>query len=545
MARRPAPAALVAAGLLVLAAASCTGGGETSASSTQPTDEAPAASTTLRDDLPVVGGTLRLGVGRLESLDPADASPESVSSAIAADLLFDGLTEVRAGDAAARPALAARWDTADRGRTWRFTLRPDARFSDGSALTATDVERSIERVVREGVASLSGSRLEALLGYDDFVAGTTADLAGVRVADASTLEVQLEVPLATLPELLASPTFGVVSGLALDATNPSFAEAPSVTSGPFRFASRDGDVIRLVRTTDGDAYLDGVDLHQHDDLATAYDTFAAGGLDWSLVPPSRVDAAAEDHGVDGFVPFQAELFFGFNLAQPEFADVRFRQAIMAAVDREAVVNAVYFGIARPLSVLIPEGVPGHDARRCGDGCAYDPPRAEQLLESAFPTGTVPTVYIDYDDGVDEAAVAGIIEENLEAVGIPATLRPHPAGAFGAFLTQGQGALVRLGWVAVAPTGDAYLAPLFASGSPDNVTGLADPSVDELLAAATAAVAPRERERLLGEAESAILALAPVVPLAQFQILSVAGDAVHDLDLAINGTFDPDAVWLSP
>ena len=113
--------------------------------------------------------------GRLSSLDPADASPESASAAIAADLLFDGLTVVaprrgprRAGDRRRRGR------PTDGGRTWRFALDPAARFSDGSAVTAGDVEvhpRAAWRTARP--TSLAAARLDAVTGYADFVAGTS------------------------------------------------------------------------------------------------------------------------------------------------------------------------------------------------------------------------------------------------------------------------------------------------------------------------------------------------------------------------------------
>jgi len=474
----------------------------------------------------VPGGTLRLGIARLPSLDPADSTPESPSASIAADLLFDGLTEVVSGADSASPALAERWETPDGGVTWRFILRGDALFADGRPVTAADVEASLDRVIARGAASLTAARLEAV--------------ADVRVVDPATVEVVLERPMASLPEVLAAPAFGIVPAAAATGT----LDLATGASGPFRLAVLDGDVVRLVRARDGAALLDGVDLHQFDELAAAYDAFQAGDLDWTLVPPARAESAAEDHGTDGFVPFQAELFFGFNLADPTFADARFRRAIVTAVDRAAVVRAVYFGFAEPLDAIVPVGVPGHDATRCGAGCRHDPDLARSLLAEVFPAGGVPEVVIDHEDGPDETALAQAVEQQLEAVGIPAALRPHPRDGFGEFAVSGQQALVRLGWIGVAATPDVYLHPLFRTGGTDNVTGFSDPIVDLLLEASARALDPAERLRLLGEAEVAILSAAPIVPIAQFRLLSVSAPAVQDLDIDVGGTFDAPAVWLS-
>lgn len=519
-------ARVAAAGLAVLTlVSSCSGGGDDAGGTTSPD---PSSSTPGGE--PVPGGTLRLGIARLASLDPADASPESPSASITADLLFDGLTAVPPGGADAEPALASAWQSPDGGVTWRFTLGPEARFGDGTAVTAADVEASIERVKARGVASLAAARLDVVVD--------------VRAVDAATVEVVLARPMAALPELLAAPAYGIVPA-AVAATGSDPVAMASVGSGSFRLAEAAGDVLRLVRAQGADALLDGVELHQHDDLGAAYGAFEDGDLDWTLVPPDEAEAAAEAYGSEGFVPFQAELFFGFNLADPTFGDARFRRAIVSAVDREAVVAAVYFGFADALDAVVPAGVPGHDAARCGSGCAFDQDAARRLLAEAFPDANVPTVVIDHEEGADEAAVAAALQSSLEAVGIPAIPRPHAAADFGAFAVSGAQALVRLGWIGTFPGPEAYLDPLFRTGAADNVTGFSDPAVDALLDQAARTVDRTERHRLLGEAESLVLAAAPIVPIAQFKLLSVSSERVQSLDLGVGGTFDADTAWLHP
>jgi ABC-type transport system substrate-binding protein len=307
--------------------------------------------------------------------------------------------------------------------------------------------------------------------------------------------------------------------------------------------ARRDDVVELVRAAGGAAFVDGVELHLYDSADASYDAFVDGALDWTVVPPGRVDDAAGRFGVEGFVPFQAELLFGFNTGSPVFADLRFRQAIAAAVDRQAIVNAVYFGAAEPLAGMIPAGIPGHDPARCDEACGHDPERARALLAEAFPAGAVPEVVIDYDDGADEGSVTSIIEQNLEAVGIPVTRRPHPVDQYGSFVVGGDRQLFRLGWIGLYPAPDAYLAPLFASGSPDNVFGLSDPAVDAALAALATATDPGDRQRLAAAAEAAVLATGVVVPIAQFQLPSVSADRVRRLDISVSGTFDAEQVWL--
>lgn len=536
------PRAAAAALAVACAATACTGGGGDGAS-----DDGVTATTDDRD-APVVGGDLRLGVATIPSLDPADLVPDSVSSTIAIDLLFDGLTRLPEGEAAATPGLASAWSSPD-STTWRFTIDPEARFGDGSPVTAADAEFSLERVLSRGAGSLAASRLDAVAGVAEFVAagGTAAgaDLPSITAVDAGTLDITLARPMAWLPELLAAPAYGIVSEPGVQADGAAFAEGPSVGSGPFRLAERDGAVLSLARSPDRRPYVDRIELHQFDDLSAAFDAFEDDQLDWTLLAPGQADVAAERYGSDGFVPFHADLYFGFNMRDPVFADPRFRQAIVQAVDRTSLVNAVYFGVLTELRGVVPAGVAGADPARCAVGCAYDPAAASASLAAAFPNGGVPEVFVDFPDGADESAAAGAIEQDLEAIGIPTTLRPHPAAEYLTFAVSGSQALVSLGWVGVSPNPADDLDRLYRSDSTDNITGFADPGVDALLAQAATTQDAEARLGILAQAESAVLALAPTLVLAQSQVLAVAHDRVRDLDVGVTGTFDGEAVWVAP
>ena len=203
----------------------------------------------------------------------------------------------------ASPALAAQWTTPDGGVTWQFTLRPDAVFASGAPVTAPDAEASLERVA---------SRLGA---------GVVAD---IRSVDAATLEIVLTRPMAGLPEALAAPVFGI---LAVGA-----ADLAAAGSGPFRLAGVQGDVVSLVRGG-SDAYLDGIELHQFDDLGAAYDAFEAGsstGASCRRRGPRRRRRRTAPTGSRRSSP---SCCCRSTCSDPVFADVRFRRAIVTAIDR--------------------------------------------------------------------------------------------------------------------------------------------------------------------------------------------------------------------
>ena len=153
--------------------------------------------------------------------------------------------------------------------------------------------------------------------------------------------------------------------------------------------------------------------------------------------------------------------------------------------------------------------------------------------------------LDHADGADETALAGAIERDLEAVGIPVTLRPHPSAEYGSFAVSGSQAFIRQGWVGVHAAPEDYVERLFRSTSSDNLTGLADPAVDALLGQAATTLDAEERSGIVGQAEAAVLAQAAILPVAQFKVLAVGHEGVHDLEVAVTGTFDAEAVWLAP
>lgn len=536
--RSRAGATLLAAALLVVA---CGDDGDDGATTTT----APTTDTTGPDG-EQAGGVLRMGLGALgEPLDPALANPGSPTSSIAADLLWDGLTSLEAGEVTAEPAVAASWTASGDVRTWTFELDPERAFSDGSPITAADVELSLERVVSLGSASLTASRLDTVEGYQAFLdAGgrlTGADLAGIEAVDEATLEIRLTRPMASLPELLAAPAYGVVSDPGSAADDEE--QLALVGSGPFRLASRTDDLVALERAPGREPLLDGVELHLYDDAAAAYADFQAGELDWSLVPPAEADAAVAEHGDDHVTPFQAERFYGFNLADDTFADVRFRRAVALAIDAVAVAEALVGPVSEPLVGVVPSGVPGADPARCTDACRHDRAAAEALLAEAFPGGDVPTVPVDFPDVADEAAAATVLGTALEAVGIPVDLRPHPPAGFSRFAVSGEQGLASLGWVGVQALPEDYVDRLFRTGAPDNLVSFTSDVVDDLLDRAAASLDEAERHRLVGEAEAEVLDVVAVVPIAQFVVLAVARPEVQDLVLGVTGTFDAGAVWM--
>ena len=486
-------------------------------------------------------GVFRIGLEPPPSLDPAQVRfPPEV---LLTDQLFDGLTAYDPATLAVRPAIAATWQANDDQTRWEFTIRPDARFANGRQITSDDVRYTLERIARRGSGSPASTQLELVQGFQAFNSeGDAESLAGVTAPAPETLVVELDQPFSALPAVLGNPSFGIVPREAVEAPAPVFADQP-VGSGPFTIASRSDQAIQLVPVPGAPTQLKAIDVRLGTD-AELYAEFDRGGLDWAPVPRDQLEEAADRYGRDGFRPYVAEFFYGFNLANPKFADARFREAIVRAVDREAILRVVFGGRVRVVNGLVAEGVPGSQADACGERCRYDPARAQALVKEAFGGGPAPEIRIDFDDDPTQQALAQAVQANLQAVGIPVALRAHTYADYLTFIRAGgEQELFRLAWIGTYPSPDAYLTPLFVGGSFDNVTRFASEDVDNLLKQAIAEPDEARRTEAYQQAERLVLEQLPVLPMGQYEIQRVVSDRVEGLVMSTFGTFDATAVRL--
>jgi ABC-type oligopeptide transport system substrate-binding subunit len=481
------------------------------------------------------GGTLRVAAVDLTSLDPAHA--DEPAEVLAAEMLFTPLVGLDPRSHEPRPALATRWHANDEQTRFRFTLRRGAEFSNGAAVTAQDAKATLDRVAEKATASPLAALLAPVVGYAEaHDAGTADGLAGVRALDRRTLEVSLTTPYSILPAVLATPGLGVI-----DADSTADVGTEPVGSGPFRFVRRRGTTWRLARA-EGRATprVDAVELVVFDTDRRARRAVATGAAD--VVQLGTEDPVPARSRVRRG-PYLATGFYALDLDDPKFADPRFRQAIVRALDGPALAAAAYGPAGLPARGLVPAGVPGGPRNQCRDLCDHDLAAAKALVREAFPEGNVPSVAIDYDESPTQAALARDAVAQLATAGIPAVARPHSDATYADFLVNGDPDVFRFGIVAAFASEDAFLDPWFVPGSPENVAGVAAPDVVARLAAARRAGRPGPRATAYAAAARAVLEAQAVVPVVQFTTRYATSPRVRDLDVDPFGGFDPRTVWL--
>lgn len=525
--RGPRSRAAALAVLVLVAVAACSGseddevGRSPEASASGSSDRgAPAGPATPYDPGPDV---LRIGLAGVASIDPAAGSPASVADVVLADLFYDGLTSI-GPDGTVAPGLAD-FAVNAAGDVWRFTLREDAAFADGSAVTSSDVVYSLDRVRTRAESSLAALRLE--------------QIASVTAVDDRTVDIATDGPNAVLPELLSSPVYAITDEETIEPYLGGGDQTPN-GSGDFEVTLESSRRLVLERFRGSGPTTVVVDLF--DDQGAALDAFLAGGLDWTVAPPDRLGDATAAAGTDGLVPFHGGLLLGVNPAAAPLDDVRLRRAIALAIDREALVDAVFGPSAQPLLGVVPQGVPGA-ASECLGPCGPKIDEASAIVAKLFPGEAPGPLQLVVDDSEAQRSVAGVLADELEAVGLDVAVESLDIETYESVVAGGEQQLFLFGSLGVALTPASHLPPLFESSSPDNLTGLADPAIDLSIAAARAEPIDAQRRAIWRNIEVRALDSAVAVPLAQFRTTGVSRPGITGVVVRADGSLDLSGVTI--
>ncbi len=486
-------------------------------SSTTAPPSPPPEPTAAADDL------LRIGLTGVDSIDPAGTSPASVAQMMVADLFYDGLT--RSDDEGRAVPALAEFDVDETGTVWRFTLRDDVGFADGSPITADDVVSSLDRVRARVGSSLAAARLD--------------DVVSIVAVDERSVDITLSAPSAVLPEILASPLFPIADRDAIAVFLDGGDQTPN-GSGDYSVVIDQVNRFVLTRRRGGGPESVVIDLFA--DEGAAFDAFLAGDVDWVVAPPSRIGDAIDAAGDDGFVPFHGSVLIGIDADAGPLMDPRLRRAISLAIDRQVVSDAAFGPAAQPAVGIVPAGVFGA-AASCLSPCGPNLVEARRLVRAVFPDGQSSPVRLLIDDSTSQASVAGVVEQQLESVGIDVEVSAVDVGTYESLVTGGQQQLFLFGSLGVGLTPASHVAPLFASMSPDNVIGFADPAIDFGIAASRAERDSAARAMGWASVERAVLDQAVVIPLVQFRTTGVSSDRLSGFEVRADGSVDLDAVTL--
>ncbi|MBB5958942.1 peptide/nickel transport system substrate-binding protein [Saccharothrix tamanrassetensis] len=349
-----------------------------------------------------VGGTLTFGAaGAPKLFDPfyaTDGETFRVSRQ-----MYEGLVGFKAGSADVEPALATKWESSTDGKTWTFTLKENVKFHDGSPFNAEAVCFNFNRWYNQKGPAQSDAVSQYWL--DNF--GGFADtpdkpslFKSCTAKDAKTTVVELTTATSQFPSVLGFTSFSISSPEALkkyDADNvvaagdsftyPAYANEHPTGTGPFKFSKFDkaNNVVELVRNEDyhgTKAKLDKVVFRIIPDETARKQALKAGDIDGYDLPNAADWAGLKTDGFDVKVrPAFNVLYLGINqLNNPKLQDLKVRQAVMYAINREQLVKSQLPEGATVATQFMPPLVDGYN--KSLTAVKYDPEKAKSLLAEA-------------------------------------------------------------------------------------------------------------------------------------------------------------------
>ena len=433
--------------------------------------------------------------------------------------VFDTLV-VRDANGDITPHLAEKWESNAAGTEWTFTLRQDVKFHDGTPFDAQAAKFSFDRIVDP--ATKSEQAVFNLGPYDH-----------TTVVNDHVITIVLKSPFAPLLTGLAEYTMGMVSPEAVKKYGKDFGRNP-VGTGPFMFHEWVAkDHITLVKNADynwaasifthnGPPYLDSVSGSFISESETAFAALQTGLVDVLQTVPDihlaevngNPQFAVVSSTVQGFPPSMM-----FNVEKPPTDDLKVRQALMHAIDRNAIIQTVYNG-----SQLPAEGIWGSSSPFFWSGSTglypLDPSKAESLLDEA---GWTMSNGVRMKDGQPMSltyltlpgqiqGVAEFLQAELQEVGIKVDILVEDNPAQQQDAQKGVHNIVWLNWLLADPYG---LDTVFGSenvGTGWNFAHYRNPKVDALFAEGITTVDPDERIQIYQQVQQMILGDAACFPI---------------------------------
>ena len=474
---------------------------------------------TKASDLPQGGTFVRL-YSDPPSLDPHTTSDATSSTVIVE--IFGGLVTIDP-NLNFIPDLAESWDLSSDGRTYEFKIRKDAKFHDGSSVTAEDFKWSFERAASPDTKSIVASTyLGDIVGVADKLASRATSISGVKVIDEHTLTLTIDQPKAYFLPKLTYPTAFVLDNESVNAAPDTWMFSPNGT-GPFVMSAyTPGEYLQLKRNNLyhlGAPNLDSVDMilsggnsmimYENDEIDIS--GIGIDDLDRALDPSSNIYPDV----VKAPPAFNVN-YIGMNVNEPPFDDPKVRQALNMSINKAAIAETLYGGLIVPANGILPFGFPGFSDEV--KGYDYDPEQAKALLqESTYGDNleTMPTIQLSIPGGFGapiDLDLEVMLQEWEQNLGITVNIQQTEWATFLQDLNKRRFQMFKVGWIADYPDPENFLDVLFHSESTNNHTGYTNPAVDTLLNKARVETDTNERFELYNEAENQILSDAPWIPL---------------------------------
>ena len=430
-----------------------------------------------------------------------------------------------APDGALVPAAAEDWSLSADGTVYTFTLRPEARWSNGEPVTAADFVYSYRRLLDPATAAIYTDSMIDVVNAREIVAGDQPPATlGVEAVSEHELAITLTQPVPYFLSLLTHPsTFPVHRG-AIEEHGDRYARPGNlVSNGAYRLVDwQIGSHIELARNehywNNANTAIDRVRHYVTPEPMAELNRYRAGELHVTrTIPPLMFSQMLEDRPEEVRVsPALGVYYYGFNMTSPPFdGEPALREALSLAIDREQIVELVGRGEA-PAYSWVPPGTANYEPQLM-DGA--DMSRAERhrraqqrYREAGYGPDKPLQVTIRYNTHEVHQQIAVAIQNMWrEVLGVEASLLNEEFQVLIANLRQGDMEIFRLNWNGDYNDAHTFLSTL-ESSNPSNFTRYASDEFDSLMQRAAGQTDPTKRRLFLEEAERLMLRDHPLIPI---------------------------------
>jgi len=469
---------------------------------------------------------LKVGIGG----EPRDLDPHTVSGIPEVTVilsLMEGLLAYHpTDDTLPYPGIAERWEQSEDGRTWRFFLRSNARWSNGDPVTASDFVYSWRRVLHPDLGNEYVDWLYMIEGAEAWNRGRLDSFSKVGIKAESDLvfTVVLKEPVADFLKILLNHSFLPVHRPTIEAHGgPGVRQSgwtrPEhyVSNGPYRLVKWiPNSVIRVERNPHywdaASVRTDAFAFYPINDENTELRAFESGQLHVTNSVPVNLRQHYRQTQPEKirFDPYAGVYYLRLNTTRPPLDDPRVRRALSLSIDRGQIINNLLKGGERVATGMVPAGLGGYQPP---DRETYNPDRARMLLaEAGFPGGEgFPVRELLFNTSDNHRKIAEAIQHMWRReLGIDITLTNKEWMVYLNTSQSMQYDIARAGWI-----GNLYpysFLRTLHSFSPNNETGYDDPYFDELLLRSTHTLDQAARHELIYQAEKRMLEAEPIIPL---------------------------------
>ena len=459
------------------------------------------------------------------NLDPRvglDAQSEDIDG-----LLFDNLL-TRDDRLNVKPGLADRWEIPD-PNTYIFHLHHGVQFCDGHAVTSRDVKWSFDSLLDNRIRSTK--------------AATYRLVDSIEAPDETTVIFHLREPWAGLLWNLAG---GEGMGIVPYGSLGELSRHP-IGSGPFCFVTAEQDRLVEIRRNErywgGQAKLARVRFMVVPDITTRALELRKGSADIGLeLLRDTVVTLKRESGLRVLDrPGTHVQYIGFNLRDPILKDVRVRQAIAYALDRDPLIQYIWRGFARPTASVLPPESWAYDSNV--RQYAHDPAKARALLDAAgYGQTNGVRFHLTMKTSTEESsrAMAAVFQQQLREVGIALDIRSFEFATFFSDVSHGEFQVYSLRWVGGNEDPEIFEYAFHSSkiiphGA--NRQAYNNPRVDALIDQARVELDQSARKRDYAAVQQILAEDLPYIDLWYFDNVMVHSKRVRNLELNASGNYD--------